>query len=318
MIEKPSISVIIPVKNGSETLQELLASLIIQTLDCDEILISDSGSTDDSIAIAEKYHAKIVHIQPESFDHGGTRSLLVQLARNDIVVFLTQDVILKRKDALEKLITPLIVEEKVASCYGRQFPAFHANHFAASLRAFNYPEESKSYTAADKETHGILTIFASNSFAAYRKNALVEVGYFRDKLIFGEDTIAVAALIEAGFTHCYVAEAEAYHSHNYTPAQDFKRYFDIGVLHSREKEIIGKYGSAEGRGMRYLRHEMDMIKKKGTYGLLPELGLRVFLKYWGFKLGYIHNCLPSRLLQKLSMNPGWWLKEGICKKDTRR
>ncbi len=316
MIEQPCISVIIPVKNGAATLQELLASLTIQTLGCDEILVSDSGSTDDSVAIAEKYHAKIVHIQPEKFDHGGTRSLLVEYARNDIVVFLTQDVILKRKDALERLIAPLVAEEEVACCYGRQFPAFDADHFAASLRVFNYPEKSKKYRAADRKTHGLLTIFISNSFAAYRKSALVEVGYFRDRLIFGEDTIAAAALLEAGFANCYVAEAEAYHSHNYTPKQEFKRYFDIGVLHSLEKEIIGKYGSAEGRGIGYLCHEIDMIRRNGTYLLLPELGVRIFLKYLGFKLGYIHNHLPSNLLQKLSMNPGWWIKEGICKKDT--
>lgn len=57
-------------------------------------------------------------------------------------------------------------------------------------------------------------------------------------MIFGEDTIAAAMLLQGGKKIAYVSDAEAYHSHNYTVGQEFKRYFDIGVLHSTENWIL--------------------------------------------------------------------------------
>ena len=82
---------------------------------------------------------------------------------------------------------------------------------------------------------GIKAAFLSNSFAAYRRSALESVGGFPSDTIFGEDTFAAAKMLLNGWKIAYSAEATVYHSHNLTFIEEFRRYFDIGVFHSREK-----------------------------------------------------------------------------------
>jgi len=52
--------------------------------------------------------------------------------------------------------------------------------------------------------YGIKTAFLSNSFSAYRKKALQEIGWFKDNLILGEDTYAGAKLLLKGYKIAYV------------------------------------------------------------------------------------------------------------------
>ncbi len=42
-----------------------------------ELLICDSGSSDDTVALARRYGARVIEIPRESFSHGGTRNLLM-------------------------------------------------------------------------------------------------------------------------------------------------------------------------------------------------------------------------------------------------
>ncbi len=182
----PRISVIIPTRNGAETLSELLAMLSIQTLPLFEIIVADSASEDNTADIAKEYGAEVITIDPLIFDHGGTRTILSKRAKGDILVFFTQDAIPKKRNSVEKLVEPLLKDEKIATSYGRQLPSFTANHFAESLRLFNYPAKNTIRKFRDKDRLGLKTAFTSNSFASYRKSALERVEYFQDGLIFGE------------------------------------------------------------------------------------------------------------------------------------
>jgi rhamnosyltransferase len=58
---------------------------------------------------------------------------------------------------------------------------------------------------------GIKSIFISNSFAAYRRSALLAVGGFRKDVIFGEDTVTAARLLLSGYQVAYSAQACVYH-----------------------------------------------------------------------------------------------------------
>ena len=39
-----------------------------------------------------------------------------------------------------------------------------------------------------------------------------------------------------------------YHSHNYTVAQEFKRYFDLGVFFEKQRWLLDEFGRPEGEG----------------------------------------------------------------------
>jgi rhamnosyltransferase len=304
---KPLLSVIIPTWNGAASLRELLGVLTRQTVLFHELLIVDSSSQDETVAIAKEFGAEVVVIPPDEFDHGGTRTLMCRKAKGDILVFLTQDAIPASTEALAKLIDPLLSDKMIAVTYGRQLPNRDATVFAAHLRFFNYPSQAGVRSFVDREQFGFQTVFSSNSFAAYRKIALAEVEYFKSGLIFGEDTCAVGRLLMQGYKVAYVAEAMVFHSHNYTCLQEFRRSFDIGVLHVTESWLLETYGRAEGRGWQYVKSGVFYFLQRKKKSLLPGFFWRVFIKLLGYKLGRNFQSLPQRMIPLLSMHRSWWV-----------
>jgi rhamnosyltransferase len=303
-----TFSVIIPTLNGAGQLEELLSSFRIQTVKPEKLLVVDSSSTDDTVLIAKRYGAEVMLIDRDDFDHGGTRTLAAHKIGSDYLVFFTQDVIPAHRFVLQNLIEPLLNDETVGVSYGRQLPSFDATDTARHLRLFNYPESSQIRDFADRTRYGLSTVFASNSCAAYNRDLLEGVGFFKDDLIFGEDTCAVGRMLQQGLKVAYVADAPVYHSHNYSWSEDFRRYFDIGVLHSTEEWLVATYGKAENRGFTYLRSGLFYLHSRRNYSLIVDFMVRVVLKFMGYQLGRRYSWLPEKLVPELSMHRKWWAK----------
>ena len=86
------VTVAVPVLNGAAYLDEVLTAVRSQQVDREvELLVVDSGSTDGSLEIARRHGARIHELPKSEFSHGGTRNLIMELARGDQVAFLTQD-----------------------------------------------------------------------------------------------------------------------------------------------------------------------------------------------------------------------------------
>ncbi len=310
---RPSLSVIIPTWNGARWLEQLLTMLEQQTLVPDEILLIDSGSTDATSAIADRHDVEVLSIKQQDFDHGGTRTLAAAHASGDILVFMTQDAIPADKEALQRLVQPLLDQEnpqqKIAATYGRQLPARDATVFSAHLRLYNYPDSGKTPEIRcwqDRSRLGFKTIFISNSFAAWQRQCLTETGFFPERLLFGEDTLTVAKLLENGYCVGYVSDACVYHSHNYSVLQDIKRYFDIGVFHIDQSGQLMKFGGLAGAGRKYVRSELAMLLAQKKIYLLPEWFLRNLGKFMAYNLGKRYRKIPHCLAKRLSMNHSWW------------
>ncbi len=302
------ISIIIPTLNGEASLPDLFAALKKQSRQPDEVLVVDSSSTDKSVQIARSHGAIVKIIPSDEFDHGGTRSKFGRLATGDILVYMTQDAVPVDEFSLERLIQPFFDDDNLAVTYGRQLPNHDASLFAAHIRLFNYGKNSYTRNWEDRKQFGLRTAFVSNSFAAYRKNALAACNYFQDGLLFGEDTCAVTQLLKNDFSITYVADSQVYHSHNYTVFQDFKRYFDIGAFHRRQKWLLDTLGRPEGEGFRYLCSELDFLLRKKKFLSFPEFLLRIGGKLLGYKLGGRYTLLPKRIVLLCSMNRRFWLK----------
>lgn len=302
----PSVSVIVPTFNGGDILPEFFAALQMQTLTPDQILVGDSQSDDNSADVCRNAGAEVITIRRDEFDHGGTRSFLAKKATCAILVFLTQDAILVDRGCLQKIVDVLTENPSVACAYGRQLPAHNATLLSAHLRKFNYPEVSEIREFSDRTRLGLKTIFISNSFAAYKKQPLQEQGFFKNGLIFGEDTCTLGRLLREGYKVAYVADSAVYHSHNYDITDEFKRSFDIGVLHSSERWLLDTFGSAEGIGGNYVRASLQEIMDNKRYLLIFDWVMRMAAKFSGYKLGRLYRQLPSRLRPKLSLHPRWW------------
>ncbi|MBO7070240.1 MAG: glycosyltransferase family 2 protein [Bacteroidales bacterium] len=88
-MDKPLISVIIPVKNGTNYLGEALESLRRQSLNL-EIIVVDDGSTDATAELAEKAGC-IVLRHPVSRGQVAAKNTGIAAAKSDFILFLDHD-----------------------------------------------------------------------------------------------------------------------------------------------------------------------------------------------------------------------------------
>lgn len=298
------VSVIIPTYNAEPYLDLLLPALQNQTLDF-ELIIIDSTSTDNTISLVKPYAQKIISIPKNEFDHGGTRTKAAKVASGEIIVFLTQDTLPYNNLSIEKILKPF-KDTNVGAAYGKQIAYKETSLFGKHLREFNYTNTSYVRILEDKKRYGIKTAFLSDSFSAYRKSTLEQIGWFKDGLVVGEDNYAGAKILMAHCALAYCSDAKVYHSHSYTPVEEFMRYFDIGVFHKREAWMIEIFGKAEGEGGKYVKSEFNYLLEHHTYYRIPEFFIRNTMKYLGYKLGKSYEYLPIKIIKKLSMHTLWW------------
>jgi len=307
--EKSALSVrtalVLPTLNAGPDFELWLASLREQDYHPDRLLLVDSSSTDQTVELARDFGFEITTIARHEFSHGGTRQHCIEhLAGADIVTFLTQDAVLASPEALSRLLGRFD-DPKVGAVYGRQLPRPGAGAIEAHARLFNYPEESNVRTVDDIPRLGLKTSFISNSFAAWRRRALLEVGGFPTHTIQNEDTYAASLMILAGWKVAYAADACVYHSHPFTWRQEFRRYFDIGVFHGRDPWIRRKFGKAGGEGLRFVRSELKYLRSH-QISAIPSAMIRTALKLLGYKLGNNERWLPLWTKRLLSANRRYW------------
>ena len=271
-------------------------------------VVVDSASTDGTNFAALPKGWQLLPIVAADFNHGRSRNLGLQHmpAGTDVVVFMTQDAILAGPGAVQALLSAFD-DPSVACAYGRQLPHSDASPLAAYARLFNYPVTSRVVSLEDKACLGLKACFLSNSFAAYRVADLQAIGGFATDVILGEDMSAAARLLLAGKRSAYVAEACVYHSHNYSLAQEFRRYFDTGVFHARSHWLLEEFGSANGEGLRFVSSELHYLSKYAPYSI-PYAILHTLAKWVGYKLGRLEAYLPMKIKVICSMHKGYWQK----------
>lgn len=298
------LACIIPTCNGANVFDRLLESINRQTCTVD-IFVVDSSPSDAILKMTHNRSYSLKIIESVDFNHGGTRQLMVnELSEYDIFIFLTQDAYLEDPNSIEHLIAPF-ADDRVGAVCGRQLPHLDANLIAQHARLFNYPESSRTVSLSDAPKYGLKTPFISNSYAAYRGSALREVGGFPSHVILAEDMFVAARMLLAGWKVAYEGRACCRHSHNYSLVEEFRRYFDIGVFHSRERWIREEFGDVGGEGIRYVVFELRFLTWRRMH-LWPSSLLRNLLKLFAYKLAHYEAWIPIGLKRQLSMHKGYW------------
>lgn len=299
------IQVIIPIYKPDHKLIELLKKIKEQSIEDIPLLIIDSGSNDEYKSEIKNMNCLVKKIDVKTFNHGGTRQMGANMFPDkDIYIFLTQDAILANEKSIENIVK-VFDNFNIGCAYGRQLPHKDANLFSSYARLFNYKDKSYIYSINDKEKYGIKTAFNSNSFAAYRRKALNEIGGFPINTILSEDMYVAAKMLLNKWSVAYCSDAMVYHSHNYTIWQEFKRYFDIGVFHSRESWIKDTFGGAEGEGKKYIISEFKYLIKRNIVLIFPMI-IRDIMKILGFRLGMKERFINKHIKRKISMTKNFW------------
>jgi len=298
-------AVVVPTRNAGPGWTQWLDALDAQDIKPSEVLVIDSSSTDRTAELARARGYRVEIIPVSSFNHGRTRQDAVsKVGGVEVIVMLTQDAILSTKQTLNALVS-LFDDPRVGAAFGRQLPRPGAKPMEAHARLFNYPLSSRVVTARDIPTLGIKAAAISNSFAAYRRSALDEVGGFPGNVPLCEDTYVAAKMLLADWEISYSAYAAVYHSHDYTGWDEFRRYFDIGVFHSRECWLLDAFGKPEGEGLRYLRSEVEYLWREAPGWVVSSI-VRNVLKFTGYRLGRIERRLPKYLKKRISMHVSYW------------
>ena len=270
------------------------------------MLAIDSSSTDGTAQRARDAGFEVVVIPAAEFDHGGTRQKGVELLDDcEVLVFLTQDCFLESPASLVPLLNAFS-DPKVGAAFGRQLPRLGAGALEACARDFGYPETSRIKVWPEAKSLGIMAGAISNSFAAYRREALLEQGGFPQGAVCSEDVYVGFKILFGGWKIAYVAESRAYHSHDYTPLQELRRYFDIGAFYGAfEPWIVQAIGRAESRGARFLIVQLLHVARKEPWNLW-KVPLSAAAKYLGYRLGDHCRSLPKGWCVWLGMNKAFW------------
>src|SRR5437588_128820 len=85
----PSVSVVVPVRNGRKFLAQGLETVLGQTLPPGELIVVDDGSTDDTAEIARGFGARV--ISNSGCGASAARNTGVAASRADIIAFLDHD-----------------------------------------------------------------------------------------------------------------------------------------------------------------------------------------------------------------------------------
>lgn len=280
----PSVSVVIPTLNAGRQLEELLSLLRRQTLRPTEIIVVDSESTDNTVAIAESSPlTRVVSIRREDFNHGATRHEAFLLTSGEFVCFLTQDAVPADDQYLERLIEPMLSDASIALVSGRQLPKSDARRFEQLVREFNYPNSPSVKSLDDLPAYGIKTFFASDVCSAYRRDAYLSCGGF-PQVNTNEDMLMAAKLVSSGYKVAYEPNARVYHSHNLSPRQQFERNQEVGMFLEEHSDDL-MHASEIGEGGKLVKHVSSALIHERRIGEFLAFGIDCSARLLGNRAG---------------------------------
>jgi len=218
-LKEDTVSVIIPVKNAGNEFDRLLYTLKNQRwLSCIEIIVVDSGSTDESVRIAKENKVKLIEIKPSEFSHSYARNLGAQAATNNYLFFITQDV-LPASDLLFYQLLNALKKNQVAAVSCKAYPREDADLFCL-VNSWTFYDNFMELDKGDR----ILSMPDRITPWILRKNGqLSDVAclikrdlFFQYKYrgSFAEDLDLGLRLIKDGYKLAFLNSVSVIHSHN--------------------------------------------------------------------------------------------------------
>lgn len=298
----PTIGVALITYHAEHHLPRNLPTILASPLE-PKVLVVDGSSRDRTVRTAREMGACAMVVPRTEFNHGATRELARKRLGTDIVVMMTQDAYPPDEHALGKLVRP-IAQRQASLSYGRQVPHQGAGFLEAFPRRFNYPARGHLRSLEDAGRYGVYVFFSSDTFAAYDNAAMDEIGGFRSVLSH-EDAVAAAMLLRAGHRIAYAADAVVEHSHRYTLAREFSRYWDAGYARAQYRDLFSFGGRHEKLGGRYARALMRAVLRQRPW-LAPYAFVQTLVKWMGYKIGERSHNAPLWLKKRMSGQHYYW------------
>ncbi|NLY25444.1 MAG: glycosyltransferase [Bacteroidales bacterium] len=219
-------SIIIPLYNRPDELDELMASLSVQTDMRFEVIIAEDGSFKKSDAVVEKYRDKlsIIYFEKPNTGPGLSRNEGAARARYDYLIFFDSDCIIPPYyiEKVSRFLTDHYVD-----AYGGPDAALPS--FTTVQKAINYAMTSFFTTGGIRGGRKSMERFHPRSFnLGVSREAFNKVGGY-GTMRFGEDIDFSLRLIKKGFSTALIPEAYVYHKRRSTFKQFFRQVFNSGI-----------------------------------------------------------------------------------------
>ena len=209
-------SIVIRCYNEEEHMDRLLRGIYQQSTaqtDSIEVIVVDSGSTDQTVEIASQYPIKLICIRKEDFSFGRALNIGCKAATGEYIVAVSAHVYPIYQDWLEHLLAPFS-DPKVALVYGKQCGNESTKYSEHQIFAKWFPDQSDL-----DQPHP----FCNNANAAIRRSLWQTIPY--DETLTGlEDLDWAKRAQQLGHRIAYSAEAIIVHVHNETPDRILNRY----------------------------------------------------------------------------------------------
>jgi glycosyltransferase involved in cell wall biosynthesis len=290
----PRVSIVIRAFNEEKHIGNLLQAIKDQSLQDYEIILVDSGSTDQTLAIASRFPVSVLHIKPAEFTFGRSLNMGLAAAQGEIAVLASAHVVPSDKHWLERLVAPF-ADPKTAIAYGKQrggtgskfSEARHFIRWFPDISDFNQPHA-----------------YCNNANLALRLRLWREQPF--DETLTGlEDLAWSSALREQGYKIAYVTEAGVTHLHDESSTQIVNRHRREAIALKRilpksrftlwhfaslyVRSAVSDFGTAIRQHV-FLREALGIISFR-------------FLQYLGTYRGYHDPVDPSLALKRVFYYP---------------
>ena len=224
-------SIIVPVYNRPDEVDELLESLTLQTLKDFEVIIVEDGSIKPCKDVCDKY-ASILDLHyyaKENSGPGQSRNYGAERSNGEWLIILDSDVVLPKGylEAVEKSLTSHLLPLPSISAWGGP-DAAHPS-FTPVQKAISYSMTSFFTTGGIRGGKAKLDKFYPRSFnMGIRRDVYLQLEGFT-KMRFGEDIDFSYRIVEAGYMPRLFPNAWVWHKRRTDFRKFFRQVYNSGI-----------------------------------------------------------------------------------------
>ena len=276
--------------NEAEHLPALFEGIQSQSLQPHEVILVDSGSTDNTKSISLDYGVSIVEISPKEFTFGRSLNIGCEAATGELLVFASAHVYPVDRYWLENLTSPFEEDSSLALVYGRQLGEERSSFSEAEIMRRWFPLERNT-----NQDHP----FCNNANCAVKRSVWRENPY--DEEITGlEDMAWAKQILSNGYRIWYEPDAAIVHIHEEAISQVVNRYRREAIAHKR---IFGhqKLGILEAIGLftaNVFRDYLAAIPRKKLLRNIFTIPKFRFAQFRGAWLGFRQHEDPTAELKR--------------------
>lgn len=226
------ISIVIPVRNGMDTLHKTITGIQNQSIfsNC-EVIVIDSGSTDGTVEFLSQFpFVKVIPIDPKTFNHGATRNLAIDYCNGEFIFMTVQDAWIIDREMLSRMVGNFEDPEVMGVCGNQIVPREKGTNPHQWSRPQTIPQpKSVQFKIGDFLNLSPKEQFSycgwDNVVSMYRASGLKDLPFITTQ--FAEDLAWAKSALIAGHKIVYDPRCKVNHYHHSYPDYVFKRFFIV-------------------------------------------------------------------------------------------